>query len=71
MKKTIIVTIIVALVSGLIIYDAYTVYKIKTVSERDDTVLQYLFTPDKDKITGFTKETVNSINIINQANQKK
>lgn len=70
--KTKITIIIISLLALVILgYNTYLNYQIYKMNQFEVATINFLFTPDTNKLDGFTKILANSINIISQGNQQQ
>ena len=71
MKKKILIIIVLLTIFLAIGYNTYLIYKVAKIAQNNNAILQFLFTLDENKITGFTKEVFNSLQVIDGLNKQK
>jgi hypothetical protein len=58
--------IITIIFIALITFNTYSVLRINAVQNAQSSIIGYLITADKDGVTGFTREVVNVLQLINK-----
>jgi hypothetical protein len=69
-KNKIIITIIAVAILGVFGYEFYLINQVKKEADLSYQSILFLSTPDKDKITGFDKLVVQTINKLNSNGKK-